>query len=373
MELLFKNHIPVANKWLITFSGINRNAIQKNGKKQYEQHAFHIPKEWLSIKWTRSLIKQTLCFLGLADSKGNIGIVSLEQIASTIGCSKRTAKDNLQPLKSLGLLEIETLWGDYITLRFQNYKQNFLDLYPGKSKTASDMNPAASHILPEEDRDLPHHSYTGYTTLKKEALFELFKIKNINELKLACRSIYLCEKEVNVSGNQQAYLTYTDLKGILPKYYAFKAQLKKGFQSLKKLFHFQTFEKEQVVQGLLSNQKITPSLLEKVKSPFLIGFSFHAEKDSRQIQKRELNEAYYAFFNFTTEIKIKPIPYDQQASLISEFGLFAVKDGLQEILNLFRQPYSHARSAMIDAIDTEPIQTLRKFISNHYKEKIALS
>lgn len=370
MELLFKNHIPIANKWLIIFSGINKNAILKNGKKQYEQHAFHIPKEWLSIKWTRSLIKQTLCFLALTDSKGNIGVISLEQIAKIIHCSTRTVKENLQQLHNLGLLETQTLWGEYRTLRFLNYKENFLDLYPvaqNETKTGQTFE-----VLSDEDREIPHHSYTGYTTIKQEALLELFDMKNINELKLACRAIYLYEKEVNIAGNEQAYLTYTDLKGILPKYYAFKAQIKKGFQALKKLFDYQTLEKEQVIKGLLSNQKTTPSLLEKLKNPFLIGFTFHKDKDSRYIQKKDQDEAFFSFMLFANEMKIKPISYDQQASLISEFGLFAVKDGLQEILDLFHQPYSGVRSTMMDAIDTKPIQTLRKYIQKHYMEKITL-
>lgn len=368
MELLFKNHVPIANKWLIVFSGINKSAT-KNGKKQYEQHAFHIPKEWISIKWTRSLINQTLCYLGLTDSKGVLGVVSTEDIAAKINCSSRTVKENNKQLVELGLIEVDNLWGEYLNIRFSKYKEDFLDLYPSNKEEDKGQ---ALDVLAEDERDIPHRSRTGYTMIKRESLFELFEINNVNELKIACRALYIYEKEVNMAGKETAYITYSDLKGILPKYYAYKAQIKKGFSSLRKLFTYNPLEKEQVINDLLANQKVTPSILEKAKNTFMIGFKLLKEKDSRYIHNKEMDVAYDCFSQFCVDTQIKMIPPYQQSSLVREFGLIAVKDGIAEIMDLFDQSYSEARNAMIDGIDHEPIQTLRKFIKKHYEGKISV-
>lgn len=369
MKLLFKNHVPIANKWLIVFSGLNKNA-NKNGKKQYEQHDFHIPKEWLSIKWTRSLISQTLCYLSLADSKGSVGVVSIEDIATTISCSVRTVKDNDSQLVKLGLIQKERLWGEFVNIRFVNYKENFLDLY--QDLNGQVVNGKVNDILSEEDRDIPHYSRTGYTMIKKESLFELFKIKNVNELKIACRALYIYEIEVNVGGNDSAHMTYNDFKGILPKYYAFKFNIKKGFAALKKLFSYKPLEKQHVIQGLLTNQKVTPTLLQKLKNTFVISFNLLKERDSRYIHKRETNKAFDYFYSFCQTTNINHIPSFQQSVLVREFGLPVVKAALTEMLELFQQGYSSTRSAMVDGIDSEPIQTLRKFMKKHYEGKIDL-
>ncbi|KAA6446977.1 hypothetical protein [Bacillus swezeyi] len=366
MELQFRNHTPIANKWLIVLSGINKLAKDKQGKKLYEQHHFHIPKSWLTVRWTRTLIKQTIAYLSLSDSKGQLGVIPLNKLSSTIGCSIRTVVNNNKVLESLELIKVNSLWGNLVSIELKDYKENFLDLYPDKSDRKQHHG---AEILSEEE--VPHYSKTGYTTIKREAIFDLFKINNVNELRMACRALYIYEKEVNVGGNETAHITYQDLKGILPKYFAFKANIKKAFSVLKSLFSIQPLEKEDIAETLLTNQKATPSLIEKLKSPFIIMFSVRDDKDSRHIHKREYIEGGIVLDSFCFETKIKPIPEIQQQSLIFEFGLETVRRAIRNMLTIFNDGYTEERSKLVDGLDFKPIQTLRNYMKQYQGGHIA--
>lgn len=368
MKLLFKNHVPVANKMLILFSGLNKNAVDRNGKKVYELHHFNIKKRWASITWTKSLIKQTIAYLSLTDRHGSIGVISMNQLGNEIQTSTRTIKNNNRKLEAIGLIKAKTLWGDFISVEFVNYRENCLDLF-----TDSKAGSAITNVdLFTDEEEVTYYSHTGYTTIKDTALQDLFAIKNVNELRMACRSLYIYEKEVNVGKKSTAVITYKDFKGILPNYYAYKASIKRGFSAIKKLFPHSALEKENVLHTLLETQKTTPSLLQKLESNFAISFNVNPLRDSRHVLNKEVAASYVSFEAFCHFVNIKPLHEVQQRSLIIEFGLDTVKEAINEMYELFNSPFSAERCEFIDGIDSEPIKTMRKFMKKHQGGQIAI-
>lgn len=366
MKLEFRNHTPIANKWLIVFSGINKNAVDKNGKKLYEQHAFHIPKRWISVKWSRSMIKQMLAYMALSDSEGNAGVIHLDTLATYIGCSTKTVQNNNRTFEALQLIERTELWSNLVCIKLSNYRENFLDLYasPIKGGSLTIANPGS------ESAETKYYSRTGYTTIKREAMLELLGLLNVNELRIACRSLYLFEKEVNVGGNPKAYLTYNDLKGILPKYYVFKANIKKTFKYLSTLFNFKTLEEKEIIESLNKSHESIPLQLQKLKSRFMVSFQLHEQKNSRLTLQEEIKEADSAFDLFFLETKVRSISNEQKSSLVSEFGIAKISQALDQITTIIKGNYSPTRSKLLDDLESTPVKSIKNYITS--AEKVQL-
>lgn len=364
MQMLFNNHIQIANKWLVLLSGLDKNAINMNGKKVYEKHYFHLPKEWTNINWSMTKIKQILAYAGLANSQGDLGVVDLEELSSILRCSVRSLLNNQKTFIKLGLVEVEKLYGDLVHIKLQNYLSNFLDLYPNKSYS--------------EDEE-EYSSRTGYTRIKKEVLFDLFEIKKVNVLRVACRALYLHEKEVNIGGNNSVLLTSHTLKGILPTYFSYRPVIKRAIRQLTRLFEMKFFNVQEDKEQLLSKYKATPSILDKLKSPYLLSMKLHPKKDSRKVLEEEQGSLLFYppinhFYNLTRISSENN--HNSIQELAYEYGTASVKQAIEEIVACYQNRFDDVSDTAVEVFsdikklerNDEPIGVLRNIF-----KKFALS
>lgn len=320
MQLLFKNHTQIANKWLVLLSGLNKNALIIDGKKVYEKHYFNLPKEWTEIRWSKTLIKQVLAYAGLSNSEGNLGIVDLEELAEVLNCSIRSIKNNNKTLQKIGLVEVEDLYGDYVHIKLLNYVKNFLDLYEIKHN--------------EEEK---YKSGRGYTTIKREALFKLFSIKNVNVLRIACRAFYLNEKEVNLAGNNSVLLTSNVLKGFLPAYFSYKPVIQRAIRPLYTLFDVSFLDVKEDKGQLLKEHKATPFLIEKFKAPYMLSLKLHKVLNSRLVQMDESIVSNPDITGIYNKTGMNIPDYDSMNELIAEYGKTPVFEALSDIHAFYQE------------------------------------
>lgn len=317
MNLVFRNKTLIANKWLVLLSGLKKKRVLINGVRDTEKHYFGIPDRWAEISWTKSLIKQVLAYLGLTDSKGDLGIVDMEELSQFINCSVRTIRNNNKTLESLGLIHVEYLYGELCRVVFMNYKEDFLDLY-------------------ETTRNS-----TGYTSIQREALFDLFKINDVNQLRIACRALYVHEKEVHLEGNPTALLTQEDFKDFLPRYVSFRPVLARKVRSLRFLFEkVEVIDTRKKKADILTDYKQSPTLTEKLKSSYMVAFKLKEQKDSRIMDRVEEDAVSYSIFfgvnNLHKEIGIERVSFQTLLELTRDYGRIPVERAVSDLLNYWK-------------------------------------
>lgn len=361
MNLVFRNKVLIANKWLVLLSGLKRKKVLINGIRDTEKHYFRIPDAWAETSWTKSLIKQVLAYLGLTDSNGDLGVIDMEELSKFIHCSVRTIRNNNKTLESLGLIRVEYLYGELCRVVFVNYKEDFLDLY-----------------------ETTRHS-TGYTSIQREALFDLFKISDVNQLRIACRALYVHEKEVHLEGNPSALLTQEDFKDFLPRYVSFRPVLERKVRKLRFLFEkIETIETRKEKSDILLNFKQTPSLFEKLKSPFMISFKLVQHKDSRAMDRVEEDAVYYSlsydFLKLHKDIGIEEVPYQTLLELTRDYGKIPVQRAVSDLIHYWENKWdevSETLSRVKKEVDKlrfadHPVGYLRKIFkeySRSYQEE----
>lgn len=351
MNLLFSNHVKIANKWLVLLSGFNKNAVDKNGDKVYEYKNFNIPRSWRETRWTKTMIKQILAYLGLSNSQGVLDVIDLEELASLLNCSVRSLKNNNKTLSDLGLIEIKELYGDLVHIKLIDYLHNFLDLETGNQKS------------------------TGYTRIKKEALFDMFQIKNINVLRIACRALYLHEKEVNSGGTSTVLLDSRTLKGFLPTYFSYKPVIKRSLRKIERLFDIQFFSVKEDKENLLQRHKSTSNFIEKLNAPYIISMKLKPNKDSRLVAEMENNIFVDDLISreLFEEIGAGPVDVKSLGELVHEFGRKVVEQAHQDILAYHKKEYLNTSEASLDCFQEinklkgnfEPVGLLRKIFKKY--------
>jgi hypothetical protein len=352
VNLVFRNKVLVGNKWLVLLSGLNKKPVVLNGVRDTEKHYFHIPDTWAETRWTKSLIKQVLAYLGLTDSEGDLGIVDLEELSGLIHCSLRTVKNNNKTLQKLGLIQVDDLYGNLARIRLNNYKANFLDLHDSGRKS------------------------TGYTSIQREALFDLFSISKVGVLRVACRVLYLHEKEVHLEGNPAALLTANEFKGFLPKYFSFRPVIERAIYSLHQLFEkIEVLDTRHKKGEILEKYKHSSSLIEKMKSPYMFAFRLRPMKDSRTMDAKEETAASFTilsgFIKLHQEIGVEPVGYQTALELTRDYGHIPVQRAVKELFHYWKNDrVSETLYKAIDAVKdlrftSRPIGALRKIFKEY--------
>lgn len=362
MQLLFKNHVIIANKWLVLLSGLKKDAVNINGKKVYEKHYFHLPDEWTNVNWTITKIKQILAYAGICDSHGDLGVVDLDELAELLHCSVRSLQNNNRFFQKIGLIRLEELYGNLVAIQLVNYNQNFRDLY---KKTSS------SNLSNDEEKE--YISRTGYTTIKREALFDLFALKKVNVLRIACRFFYLHEIEVNLGGNKTVLMESHTLKGFLPAYFSYKPVIERAIVPLRRLLEMEFLDVKVDKQTLLKEWKVTPNFIEKLKAPYLLSMKLHPTKDSRFVRQVEEDINYIDYFTLNqlySVTKMKEVSFRSIQDLIFEYGGSVVRKAFDDIISCYQEGCEGISEAAISAFqeiknlqfNSEPVGTLRKIL-----------
>lgn len=260
--MVFQDHTPIANKWLLVLSGLSKNEVDIDGEKIYEQEYFRIPDRWISIQWSKTLIKQVIAYLGLCSSQGNIGVVDLNQLARLLKCSVRTLRNNNRTMEKMRLIKIGQLYGDFVHIQFENYLNTFFDIFEDRSKG-----------------EVGYHTNTGNTTIKKEVLFDMFLIEDVNALRIACRILYMMEMGININGKKSTTLTYNTFKGFLPDYNAYKPIIRETLDSLTNSFDINILERDELTEYLssVSEEEVYDLVRKDLKGSFVVIFQFKAD------------------------------------------------------------------------------------------------
>ncbi|RKO61813.1 hypothetical protein [Caldibacillus debilis] len=354
MNLVFRNKVLIANKWLVLLSGLNKNPVVINGIRDTEKHYFRIPDDWAETRWTKSLIKQVLAYLGLTNSEGDLGIVDLEELADVLCCSLRTVRNNNKTLEKLNLVQVEPLYGNLARIRLLDYKANFLDLRDSGGKS------------------------TGYTSIQREALFDLLDISKVGVLRIACRALYLHEREVHLEGNPAALLTAKDFKGFLPKYFSFRPVIERAIHSLWKLFDkIEVLDTRGKKSEILANYKQSASLMEKLKSSYMFAFRLHPTKDSRAMDVEEEKTASlsitYGLFELHKKFGVERVEYNTALELTRDYGRVPVQQAVEEISHYWQDRHDKVSETLYKVIDAvkdlrftdRPVGALRKIFKEY--------
>lgn len=361
MNLYFSNHIKVANKWLILLSGFNKHAIDKNGNKEYEYKYFNIPAEWREVKWSKTvMIKQILAYLGLTNSKGDLGVVDLEELATLLCCSVRSLRNNNKLLVDLGLIKVEYLYGELVHIQLVDYLPNFLDLH--KKST-----------FPNEKEECM--TYTGYIRIKKEVLFDMFKMKEVNLLRLVCRALRQHEIEVDLGKNEAVVFDSYTLKGFLPTYFSYRPVIERAVRKIGHLFNVQFFDVKKDKSYLFNNYKMVPSFIKKLKAPYLLSMKLHSSKDSHKVMENDMFNSFAIVQARNVYETTNMYPIDQKSlqEMIVEYGDEVVTKAFEDIINYYNGNYRNITDVVKDldkdfrllGATTEPIKILRKIFKKY--------
>lgn len=356
---VMNRHIILSNKLLVALSGIS-TWTSRDGHYTYEKHNYHISESYMKQKWTKSAIRQFLAYASLANPEGHIYFASEEDLAELINCSVRTIQENNKSFEANGIIEFRRIWGEFLDIRICDYTREVRDLDISESGEVS--------------------SRTGYTSVWHEVMGELFKIENINELRLALRCLLFHEKEVHVQRLDEAILSYDEIKGFLPKYIGYKKAIKQLTENLSNIFHISCLESKEMVKELFHRQtKKRPSLMDKLSKPFALSFEIMKSEDSRIIREKERAETMIHWFEFKKSarsylaVEQAGIAQRDLNTLSDTYGSSIVKEGLERISRMFESnEYGQRLHYLYDEFKSEPYLFVQKRIHSLYLSKSAL-
>ncbi|GAB6428972.1 hypothetical protein bcgnr5372_40550 [Bacillus luti] len=386
--LTIKRHTLIANKLLVLFSGLSRNT-KVNDKYYYEKHAFGIDSKFLPIpgefKWTASLIKQMLAYVAKSNSEGFISFLSEEDLANTIQCSVRTVRNNNKLLEDKGILRWDRIFGEYIKVELIDYLMNFLDLTPKSSTQIKKDDPFADvkeqladirETLLGEEELTEYVSKGGYTSVSDEVIYELFKIKDVNVLRLAMRALYTFEKEVNVKEHAEALVSYSEIKSVLPQYIGYKAAIRQMANKLSHIFKLELFEGYQCIRTFFEEKKPNKTTEDKIKDGFVLSFNLIGTKNSKQHKWNEAVQAVFEFNKFNRKIESwggsSDITENQVKSLVYEFGLTTFHKTLLSIENTVESSIKtlNDSKSFLDRMKENTYGFIRNIANGYYQAKI---
>ncbi|PES55360.1 hypothetical protein CN515_04760 [Bacillus cereus] len=385
--LTIKRHTLIANKLLVLFSGLSRNT-KVDDKYYYEKHAFGIDSKFLPIpgefKWTSSLIKQVIAYVAKSNSEGFISFLSEEELANTIHCSVRTIRNNNKLLEDKGIIRWDRIFGEYIKVELVDYLLQFLDLQPKdianikKDDVFADVKEYIANVkvdlLGEELTD--YVSKGGYTSISDDVIYELFKIKDVNVLRLAMRALYSFEKEVNVKENSEAVVSYSEIKNVLPPYIGYKSAIRKMADKLSHIFQLELFEGNQCIRTFFEEKKANKSIENKIKDGFVLSFNLVGTKHSKQQKRTEAILGVFEFNKFARNIESwggsLDITEKQIKSLVYEFGLESLNKTIVSIEKNINESIKTLNDSkgFLDRMKENTYGFIRNIANGYYQAKI---
>lgn len=325
--MAYKNrHILVANKLLVAMSGLTR-WTKRADHYRYEQHHYNIPTCFTSFKWTKSRIRHVLTLLSYADDQGKIEFMEDTELASSAHTSVRSLHNNLKTFESHGLLRLVRHFPGVLSIELTNYLENYRDLFVDGAVVVSK---------------------TGYTSVWHGLLSELIAIDNVNTLRLALRTIVQVEKDVHVQSNEQAILTYDEIKGFLPKYCGHKLAIQKMMSGLKFL-QVSLVEDSKRFLNMVKQNISLKKRVQDVTRPLLLEVQLSAAQDSKQIKEKDRTEVQLVWFEMRKRVGEF---FDFDALKVNRDSLFSMSDTFgaetfKRVVEELKQAFLHHREDLI--------------------------
>lgn len=353
----FNRHTIISNKLLIAMSGLSSWTL-RDGQYMYEKHNYHISTPYLTQKWSKSAIKQFLVYTSLCNSDGEMRFVSEKDIAELTGLSTRTIQENNKQFQENGIIAFRRIWSEFLEITIHNYTEEVRDLTINEDGSTT--------------------SRTGYTSIWYEVVTQLLAIRNINQLRLALRSLLAFEKEVNVQQSDEAILSYDEIKGFLPSYIGYKKAIKEMVETLSNFLHITCMESAELVKELYHRQtKKRPSLIDKLSKPFALTVYITTDLDSKKIKNQERHDARLSWFDFIRRVR-QFVPVEKVHmntsdlhSLSDTYGSTLFKDALHKIQAfLSRDELSGLQKEQItQQLTYAPTEYISSFLTNLHQAK----
>lgn len=349
-----KRHTLIGNKLLMLFSGLSRNT-KKNGKPFYEKHHVGLANEYVEIgKWSTTMVKQMMAYVSMCDSNGMIPYISEKELANLMDCSVRTIQMNNKKFIKYGIITCDRAFMGHISISLCNYVQNVLDLHKGE-RDGGIVRPKEDSVddvyayLGEEEGSF--YSKSGYTSISHELLYRLFKIKDVNVIRLICRVLYRYEIDVNLHMNDSTLISLDDLKQVLPRYVGHKKAIKKLMREVKDILNIEIYDTEEKLQEFLHTFKPSKSNLEKIKDSFVSAVTLPKIFDSKKNKEKEYASATVEFSTFTRKWQSLVNPGQQELlskkdlySYTVTFGLDVMKRAFSFISSMISNYHLHAQA-----------------------------
>lgn len=338
MTLTMKAYSPIANKVLAALSCMTHKK-DATGKQVLHDKKIALAASFKTISWSKSLIKQLLAFAAMADSEGEIAYIILDDLTAHIGCSVRTIKHNNKLLKDSGILDWETVYSGCISIAFTNYLDDIMDLQPAKDGAVSGLEVGLGE-------DTKYTSQNGYTMLSREAVEELLSIKDINVLRMSLRFLIHVEKDLYYQKLQATFISYEELKAVVPNYVRYKAAIKGICSQVSKKFRLTLLNTKEQMDSLVQSKKPSKAFKKKLKDSFLYKLKV-ANHDISKNQKAADDNAIFskwAALQFelrtSTSVTKQALKVDQMslASMVTTFGapvLSAAIDRIKDSVQAF--------------------------------------
>ncbi len=341
-------HILVANKLLVAMSGLTR-WTKRADHYHYEQHHYNIPACFTAFKWTKSRIRHILSILAYADDQGKIEFAEDNTLADFACTSVRSLHNNLKIFEHNGLMTVIRHFPGVISIQLTDYLENYRDLFIDGATV---------------------DSKTGYTSVWNGLLSELISLDNVNTLRLALRTIVQVEKDVHVQANEQAILTYDEIKGFLPKYCGHKLAIQKMMSGLKFL-QVSLVEDSKRFLNIVKQNISLKKRVQDVKRPLLLEVQLSAAQDSKQIKQKDRTEVQLLWFELRKRVGEF---FDFESLKVNRDSLFSMSDTFgaetfKRVVDELKQAFIHHREDLVHSSThklffEEPIFYLHQQLKN---------
>lgn len=332
--LRLKAFSSIGNKMLILLSGLS-----KNEKKEYD-----ISDSFAKVRYSHSLIQQTLLYMALADSNGIIHMVLEKELASEMDCSVRTIKHNNKILMDAGVITWGRLFPGCIEVKFQGYLQNVLDLKLKNDSSTADVAEDIQIVSGDEvGLSGKFETKKGYAVLSADRVRELVKLKDVNALRIALRFYRAFEKDVVVRNQPHTFSTYTEFKQFLPKYLHFPKAINDLLGKVKGLFDMSIYHTAEELSGLVEGKAPNDPISQMVKTGFLTRYTVSKMRNSRiekSTQIIKLRAAYHDLRIYASKesdyySNVVKLSDGELKALISSFGLHLIGEALDVVRTLY--------------------------------------
>lgn len=312
-------HVLIANKLLIAMSGLTRWTKRQDGF-MYEQHHYNIPGPFLALKWTKSRIRHLITLLSHCDDEGLIPLVESEALAGFSRTSVRSLHDNLRLFEEVGLIRYVVHFSGVVSIELVDYLENYRDLF---------------------EESGTYRSKTGYTSVWCGMVRHLMEIDHVNILRVALRALVQVERDVHVQSQEQATLTYDEVRGFLPRYCGHRLAVKGMLDQLSRVFSVRLVEDTKdfltAVKGSLSLQK----RIHTVTRPLMFHVKLEEQVDSKRIKEAERADTLIGWFDLRevardfVDFERLEVPAASLQSLSDTYGFSACGEVLRSIRNDF--------------------------------------
>ncbi|WP_214762910.1 hypothetical protein [Exiguobacterium sp. s146] len=319
-------HVLIANKLLVAMSGLTR-WTKRQDHYRYEQHHYNIPVCFTSLKWTKSRIRHMLTILAYADDQGKIDFAEDVAMAESARTSARSLHNNLKMFEQCGLMTVVRHFPGVFSIELTEYRENYRDLFLDGTSVVSK---------------------TGYTSIWHGLLSELIALDNVNTLRLALRTLVQVEKDIHVQSNEQAVLTYDEIKGFLPKYCGHKLAIQKMMSGLKFL-RVSLVEDSKTFLNMVQQSVSLKKRVQDVTRPLLLEVQLSETHDSKQIKEQERSAVQLLWFELRKRVG-EFLDFD--ALKIGRDSLFSMSDtfgatSFEQVVEELKQAFLHHREDLV--------------------------